>query len=95
MRQISKLIEQSNEYTQQVIDSIQDVQQQVETGRHESFTTKETFAQIEQSLENGLHEISKAKQEMKQLAHAIEQMDEATHRAAVSAERLDATTRNY
>ncbi|MDF2661027.1 MAG: hemAT 1 [Paenibacillus sp.] len=95
VRQISKLIEQSNEYTKQVIDSIQDVQQQVEAGRHESYTTKETFAQIEQSLENGLSEISKSKQEMKQLAHAIEQMEEATHRAAVSAERLDATTRNY
>lgn len=95
VRQISKLIEQSNEYTKQVIDSIQEVQQQVEAGQHESFATKETFAHIEQSLENGLHEISKAEQEMKQLAHAIEQMDEATHRAAVSAERLDATTRNY
>ncbi|WP_176706682.1 globin-coupled sensor protein [Paenibacillus hemerocallicola] len=93
--QISKLIERSNEFTQQVVDSIQNVQRQVEAGQRESAQTGETFAQIVRSLESGLLEIGKAEKEMKSLVEAVGQVGEAAQKAAVSAERLDETMRNY
>lgn len=93
--QISKLIEQSSEYTQRVVRSMAEVQQQVVAGQQESKQTAESFAQIVRSLESGLLEIGKAEKEMKLLTDAIGQVGDATHRAAVSAERLDETTRNY
>ncbi|TMV44472.1 chemotaxis protein [Paenibacillus mesophilus] len=92
---ISRLIEQSNEFTQQAVDSMLSVRRQVEAGQRESVQTGETFAGIVRSLESGLAEIGKAEKEMQSLSEAIKQVGDATHRAAASAERLDGTMRNY
>lgn len=93
--QISELVTRSDRFTQQLVESVDDVRRHVEAGELESGHTGEAFTQIVKALDTGLEEIAKAELEMRSFLEAIGQMGEANSRAAVSAERLDETMREY
>lgn len=95
VRQIGALIQQTNQFTQQVVDSISEVQRQVLDGQAESMQTKQVFNHIVESLESGLSEIGKVEVEMKALAEAIAEVGEAATKVAGSAVELNHATQAY
>lgn len=63
--QISDLVTRSDRFTQQLVESVDDVRRHVEAGELESDHTGEAFAQIVKALDTGLEEIAKAEREMR------------------------------
>ncbi|WP_442600466.1 protoglobin domain-containing protein [Paenibacillus sp. KN14-4R] len=92
--QINQLIEQSNLFTQQVVQSIEEVQSLVSLGQQEAGHSKEVFSQITESLEKGIDEINKVELEIDSLVRIINEVSAATVKVASSAEELNNTTQD-
>ncbi|MCR8641028.1 globin-coupled sensor protein [Paenibacillus sp. N1-5-1-14] len=92
--QINQLIEQSNRFTQQVVQSIGEVQSLVTIGQEEAEHSKEVFGQITASLEQGIDEINKVELEISSLVRIINEVGAATIKVASSAEELNHTTQD-
>lgn len=92
LNQISQLIQQSNIFSQQVVQSIGEVQSLVHLGQKEAGHSKEVFGQITQSLEKGITEINKVEIELDSLVRVITEVGSATFKVSSSAEQLNNAT---
>lgn len=92
--EISSLISQSNEYTTEVVNSINEVQKMVVQGEAESNFTNEAFQNITASINNSLLDIESVEAKMNELVKVIEDIGQATGKVAVSAEHLDDTLKH-
>ncbi|HHY73984.1 MAG TPA: globin-coupled sensor protein [Bacillus bacterium] len=92
--EISTLINQSNEYTTEVVRSINDVQSMVVHGEEESNFTNEAFENITHSINESLQDIESVEAKMKELVKVTEEIGQATEKVAATAERLDDTVRH-
>ncbi|MFY0544396.1 protoglobin domain-containing protein [Brevibacillus sp. H7] len=90
--QINHLIAQSSYYSEVVVYSIQQVNKLVENGKVESAATRQTFDEIMESLEHSIHDIQKVERDMRLLAQVINEIGEATSKAASSADELNRST---
>ncbi len=91
---ITDLIQQSREYTTAVVNSIKEVNIQVEAGQNESNDTKAVFDNIIESMESNMNEINSAENEIRSLVGVIEEIGSATDKVATSAETIYRTTNN-
>lgn len=94
VNQVTDLISQASAFTNQVVDSIQDVQGFVLQGEQESIQTKEVFDQIVHSMEHNIHEIDKINTEIHSLVSTIDKIGSSTEQLAVSADSINQITRN-
>jgi len=92
--EISTLISQSNEYTTEVVNSINEVQKMVVQGEAESNFTNEAFQNITTSINDSLLDIESVEVKMNELVKVIEDIGHATEKVAVSAEHLDDTLKH-
>ncbi|WP_239618100.1 globin-coupled sensor protein [Cohnella mopanensis] len=95
VKQISELILLSNSRSQEVVNSIHEVKQLVQSGQRQSEQTGEAFDRILLALESSLAEISKLQIELTSLVKAIEEVGNATTKVASSAEDLNTVTQNF
>lgn len=91
--EISTLIGKSNEYTTEVVTSINEVQTMVVQGEAESNFTNEAFENITISISESLRDIQSVEDKVDELVKVIEEIGVATEKVAVSAEHLDETVR--
>ncbi|MEC1740299.1 globin-coupled sensor protein [Schinkia azotoformans] len=91
--EISTLIGKSNEYTIEVVNSINEVQAMVVQGENESNFTSEAFENISKSINESIQEIQSVEDKVDGLVKVIEQIGTATEKVAASAEHLDETVR--
>ena len=91
--EISTLIGKSNEYTTEVVNSINEVQSMVVQGEVESNFTNESFENITKSINESLQDIQSVEDKVDELVKVIEQIGVATEKVALSAEHLDETVR--
>lgn len=91
--EISTLIGKSNEYTTEVVNSINEVQTMVVQGEAESNFTNESFENITKSINESLQDIQSVEDKVDELVKVIEQIGVATEKVALSAEHLDETVR--
>lgn len=91
--EISTLIGKSNEYTTEVVNSINEVQTMVVQGEAESNFTNEAFENITKSINESLQDIQGVEDKVDELVKVIEQIGVATEKVALSAEHLDDTVR--
>ncbi|WP_256757096.1 globin-coupled sensor protein [Cohnella sp. WQ 127256] len=91
---IRELIDQSNNFTQQVVQSIGDVQQRVAIGQEEVISTKAVFDNIRTNLGASLSEIAHVEVEIASLVRVIEEVGSATDKVAGMAGAMNAATEN-
>ncbi len=91
--EISTLIGKSNEYTTEVVNSINEVQTMVVQGEAESNFTNDAFENITKSINESLQDIQSVEDKVDELVKVIEQIGVATEKVALSAEHLDETVR--
>ncbi len=91
---ITDLIQQSREYTTEVVNSIKEVNIQVEAGQNESNETKAVFDHIIESMESNMNEINSVENEIRSLVGVIQEIGSSTDKVATSAETLSHTTKN-
>lgn len=91
--EIGTLINQSNSFTFEVVDAIQEVQTMVENGEKESNETNESFNLITSSVDETLEEIQYVNDRMRELVSIIEEIGSATEKVSASAENLDETVK--
>lgn len=91
--EISVLIGKSNEYTTEVVSSINEVQSMVVQGEAESKFTNEAFENITISISESLRDIQRVEEKVDELVKVIEEIGVATEKVAVSADHLDETVR--
>ncbi len=91
--EISTLIGKSNEYTTEVVNSINEVQAMVVQGEDESNFTSEAFENITKSINESIQDFQSVEDKVEGLVKVIEQIGAATEKVAVSAEHLDETVR--
>ncbi|MFX3634000.1 MAG: methyl-accepting chemotaxis protein [Candidatus Pristimantibacillus sp.] len=95
VKQINAFMQQSSTHTEEVVQSIEEVKQQVALGQQESEQTRAMFNQILVSLESSLDEISTVETELGALIKVIEEVGSASMKVASSAEDLNTVTQNF
>lgn len=94
LHEIGHLIEQSETFTQQVVQAIGEVQSLTFSVQTEAGTTKEVFGHITDSLQTGITVFDKVKEEIESLLSAIHEVGSASMKVAGSAEELNKATQN-
>ncbi|MFC5452732.1 methyl-accepting chemotaxis protein [Paenibacillus aestuarii] len=94
LHEIGHLIQQSETFTQQVVQAIGEVQSLTYSVQTEAGTTKEVFGNITDSLQSGITVFDKVKEEIESLLSAIHEVGSASMKVAGSAEELNKATQN-
>lgn len=87
--QIAELANHSNAYTQDVIQSLQQVKQLVASGQEEFLQANASFSNILQSMDLSQAEVQQMESQIQELVSVIEEIGSATNKVATSADVLN------